>query len=231
MNLIGHLFAAAASITAAVSTWLTPCEGLAESGYCIISSQNTRRSLEASILSQLPDGYHFLNYKYTIVGQPLVTYHRDVTISQAFHNTTHPTYTAIHYNYVGDFLSVAPGSHLGWTAGLPVTLGGKKNTVILFNADLVHAGMHAPEGVVRVASQYKIAHLDDFKALDHLQEVMMTQEGTEPLVEPLDTLLRIGSYLFTVPVQSMGRTLLQERQPGLAGYVQRLFPLQYYNKN
>jgi hypothetical protein len=114
--------------------------------------------------------------------------------------------------------------------GLPVALSGKANTVILFNADLVHGGVDAPEGVARVATQYKIAHLDDFEALDHLQEVNMTVERTESLDEPMNTILRLLSYVFTVPIQVFARSLLQERQPGLVGYLQSLFPLQYFNR-
>jgi hypothetical protein len=128
-------------------------------------------------------------------------------------------------------LSVSPGSHLSWTLGLPVTLGGKANTVILFNADLVHGGLDAPEGVARVATQYKIAHIDDFGALDHLKEVNMTVDRTEPLDEPMNTILRILSYIFTVPIQMFARSLLQERKTGLLGYLQSLFPLQYFNRN
>ena len=230
MNMIAKVTTFASAFTAAAENYFRPCGKLEAEGYCILSSRNTRHSLESSVLSQLPAGYHFLDYQYTLVGQPLVTYHRDVTSCQTTFNTTHPTYTAIHYNYAGDHLSVAPGSHRHWTMGLPLTLGGKANTVILFNADLVHAGLDAPEGVARVATQYKIAHIDDFGALDHLKEVRMTQAGTEALDEPMNTALRILSYLFTVPVQVFGRKLLQDRQAGVLGYVQSLFPLQYFNR-
>jgi hypothetical protein len=230
MNMIAKATAFASALTAAAENYFRPCGNLERDGYCVVSSRNTRHSLESSVLAHLPAGYHFLNYKYTISGQPLVTYHRDVTSSQTFHKTRRPTYTAIHYNYAGDFLSVAPGSHLSWTMGLPVALSGKANTVILFNADLVHGGVDAPEGVARVATQYKIAHLDDFEALDHLQEVNMTVERTESLDEPMNTILRLLSYVFTVPIQVFARSLLQERQPGLVGYLQSLFPLQYFNR-
>ena len=230
MNMIAKVTAFASAFTAAADNYFRPCAKLEADGYCILSSRNTRHSLESSILSQLPAGYHFLNYKYTIRGQPLVTYHRDVTSSQTSFNTTHPTYTALHYNYAGDFLSVSPGSHLSWTVGLPVALSGKANTVVLFNADLVHGGLDAPEGIARVATQYKIAHLDDFDALDHLQEVNMTVDSKEPLDEPMNTILRILSYIFTVPIQMFARSLLQERKTGLVGYVQSLFPLQYFNR-
>ena len=230
MNLFAYATAMAVTVTAAVTQYFTPCSTLAIDGYCILSSPNSRSPLESIVLSQLPDGYHFLNYKYTIIGQPLVTYHRDVTSSQAFHNTTHPTYTAIHYNYAGDFLSIANGSHLRWTLDLPITLSGKQNTVILFNADLVHGGLSAPEGVARIATQYKIAHLDDFYKLDHLQEVLVTSRGTAEVSEHMSSLLQIGSYIFTVPIQVFARSLLQARQSGLAGYIQSLFPLQHFNR-
>jgi hypothetical protein len=230
MNMIARATAFASAFTAAAENYFRPCGNLERDGYCVVASRNTRNSLESSVLAHLPAGYHFLNYKYIIGGQPLITYHRDVTSSQTSFNTKHPTYTAIHYNYAGEHLSVAPGSHLSWTLGLPITLGGKENTVILFNADLVHGGVDAPEGVARVATQYKIAHLDDFEALDHLQGVNMTVERTESLDEPMNTILRLLSYVFTVPIQVFARSLLQERQPGLVGYLQSLFPLQYFNR-
>lgn len=223
MSLLAH-------VMAAVTHYFNPCETLASRGYCVLSSRNTRNSLEAAVLPQLSIGYHFLNYQYTIRGQPLVTYHRDVTSSQTSFNTTHPTYTIIHYNYAGDFLSVAAGSHLGWTLGLPVTLRGATDTVILFNADLVHAGLAAPDGVQRVATQYKVAHLDDFYKLDHLQDISVTQAGATPIIEPMSILLRGLSYMFTVPIQVFARSLLQNRQAGILGFMQSLFPLQYFNK-
>lgn len=230
MNLFARGTAMALTVTAAITQYFSPCRNLERDGYCLITSLNDARTLKSAVLSQLPVGYHFLNYKYTITGYPLITYHRDVTSCQTSFNTTYPTYTAIHYNYAGDFLSVAEGSHVSWTLGLPVTLGGKKNTVILFNADLVHAGVEAPPEVARVATQYKIAHLDDFQKLEHLQDISMTQTGKVAPQGLFSLFLRVASYVCTVPIQMFARSLLQERQAGLAGYLQRLFPLQYFNK-
>ena len=42
-------------------------------------------------LVQLPKGYVFLDYSYTIRGDSLVTWHRDVTSGQTYHGTTFPT--------------------------------------------------------------------------------------------------------------------------------------------
>ena len=229
MNLLAQATAFATAVATATNSYFHPCGNLATDGYCLLSSRNTLNSLAAVVLSQLPAGYHFLDYKYTIPGQPLVTYHRDVTSSQTSFNTTHPTYTVIHYNYAGDHLSVAVGSHLRWTTWLPSSLGGAKDTVVLFNADLVHAGLAAPDGVQRIATQYKVAHLDDFYKLQHLQDISVTQASTR-VEEPLSSLLRVLSYVFTVPIQVFARRLLQDRQPGFLGFLQSLFPLQYFNK-
>ena len=174
-------------------------------------------SLQRAILPYLPAGYVFLNYKYTIAGSPLVTYHRDVTSSQRSQGTKYPTYTAIHYEYEGNFLSVSPGSHRRWTFGMPVTLSGFSNTVILFDSDLVHAVLPAPKGVCRIVTQYKIAHADDLDRLDHLRGVKVTQNGD--LSGGMSLFLRGVSYIFTVPIEIFGRSFV-------AGYLQRLFPLQ-----
>ena len=51
------------------------------------------------VLEQLPEGYKFLNYRYTIEGCTLSTFHRDVTSSQYIFETKHPVYTFITYEY------------------------------------------------------------------------------------------------------------------------------------
>jgi hypothetical protein len=205
-------------------------EELREKGYLVLNSRNTMSSLQSTVLSILPEGYEFLNYKYTILGPALYTYHRDVTSSKSSFSTRHPTYTAIQYEYEGAFLSVSPGSHHEWKLNLPVTLKGKKNTVILFDCDLVHGGIDAPPNVARKAIQYKIAHKDDLDLLFEVQGITVTQKGHENHWF-LKRVLSVASYLLTVPIQFLCRPLMQRLQTGILGRIQSLFPIYYYNNS
>jgi hypothetical protein len=204
-------------------------EELREKGYLVLNSRNTSL-VQSSVLSILPEGYEFLNYKYTILGPALYTYHRDVTSSKSSFKTRHPTYTAIQYEYEGDFLSVSPGSHREWKLNLPITLSGKKNTLILFDCDLVHGGIDAPANVDRKAIQYKIAHKDDIYLLFDVQGITVTQKGHENHWL-LKRVLSLVSYLLTVPIQTFCRPLMQRLQTGILGRIQRLFPIYYYNNS
>lgn len=198
-------------------------------GYLVLTCENTMDSLERTILPRLPPGYRFLDYKYTIQGPALVTYHRDVTSSQTSFNTKYPTYTVIHYDYNGEFLSVCPGSHRRWVFGLPITIRGWKNTVVFFNCDLVHGGIDAPLGTARKATQYKIAHEADIPLLQELQGVDVVQEG-KPVNWFTKGFLRFFSYVFVVPIETFCRPLLQRRfSTGFSSFLQRLFPLRYFN--
>ena len=131
---------------------------------------------EQNVLQQLPDGYEFLDYRYTIEGCTLSTFHRDVTSSQSIFNTKHPVYTFITYDYNGSALSVCPGSHATapylWSR--PVSVNAN---AVLFNCDLVHAGSLNLEKRPRRAVQYKIAHKDDMHKLKHLQGIDTVKSG------------------------------------------------------
>lgn len=200
-------------------------------GYIVLSCKNTPQALQETILSMLPSGYRFLDYKYTIQGAALVTYHRDVTSSQSSFNTEKPTYTVIHYDYNGEFLSVSPGSHRCWQLALPTTIKGWRDTVVLFNCDLVHGGLDAPQGVNRKATQYKIVHEKDIPLLQELQGVDVIQEGKQ-VGYFMKGFLRVFSYLFTVPIETFCRPLLQRRfSSGFSYMLQRLTPLRYFNSH
>jgi hypothetical protein len=125
-----------------------------------------------SVLACLPQGYEFLDYRYTISGCSLSTFHRDVTSSAYEFGTRHPVYTMIHYLSDGDLLSVVPGSHrsVPFVWGRPVTISGARDTCVLFDCDVLHAGVLSrdPE---REAMQYKIAHREDLPLLAGLQGI------------------------------------------------------------
>lgn len=174
------------------------------------------RPTKEDILSQLPPGYQFLNYKYTIEGCTLSTFHRDVTSSQYVFKTEHPVYTFITYEYDGPALSVCPGSHR--TAPLlisrPLTVNANS---VLFNCDVVHAGSLNIEKKPRKAVQYKIAHEDDIEKLKHLIGINKLKKGdcdkrNNPV---LDTLYRKLSLTFSYIINHHMTPYLQNRENNL----------------
>jgi hypothetical protein len=202
---------------------------LYKDGFCTVVLPDKWISIQSFLRPLLPKGYVFLDYKYVINGPALFTYHRDVTSSQTTLNTSYPTYTAIHYEYEGEFLSVSPGSHIMWKFNIPTTIKGPQNTVVIFNCDLVHGGLDAPPNVTRKATQYKIAHLSDLHKLTEVQGISVVQKGSE--VNPaLRTCMRIFSYVFVVPIQTVFLPLLQRRSfTGFSSFLQDLVPIQYFN--
>jgi len=192
-------------------------------GYIVLSPE------QGLTIDYLPEGYIFMDYTYALLGPPLFTYHRDVTSSKTVFKTKYPTYTMIQYEYDGNFLSVAPGSHASWTWGLPITLSGKKGTRILFDCDLLHGGVDCPGGVDRMAVQYKIIHEEDLPLLKHLEGTDIRKKGTT-VSSFTQWWMRITSYLFAVPIQWMFLPLLDRwHNGGLFGLLQRLVPINHYN--
>jgi len=148
---------------------------------------------KSEALKRLPKGYQYLNYRYTIDGCSLSTFHRDVTSSPYIFKTKHPVYTFIVYTTPGKpssptpLLSVCPGSHLTvpFLYSNPVIISSTdlatSKTGVLFHCDLVHAGALIPHTQIsmnRHVQQYKIAHADDLDKLAHLNNINMTKSGT-----------------------------------------------------
>lgn len=144
---------------------------LENDGFILLNNPNKNE-----VLRHLPDGYEFLDYRYTIEGCTLSTFHRDVTSSQTIFNTKHPVYTLITYDYDGTSLSVCPGSHKTtpflFTTPVPVS-----SNAVLFNCDLVHAGGMNLEKKPRRAVQYKVVHRDDKEKLSHLNGIDTLKTG------------------------------------------------------
>ena len=168
------------------------------------------------ILNQLPPGYQFLNYKYTIEGCTLSTFHRDVTSSQYVFKTKHPVYTFITYEYEGPALSICPGSHrtVPLLMSSPVTVNANS---VLFNCDVVHAGSLNLEKRPRKAVQYKIAHIDDIHKLKHLIGIDKLKNGDcDKRNNPtLDTLYRKLSLTFSYIINHHMTPYLQNRESNI----------------
>ena len=180
-------------------------------------------------LERLPYGYVFLNYSYTIKGTSLITWHRDVTSGQSYLGTNYPTYTAINYLCDGDLLTVCGGSHntLPFSFCAPQIIKGKSGTTVLFNADLLHAGAPNKIGDGRHAIQYKIAHIDDLKFLNHLQGINVTKSDNTP--QKFVALQRWYSWKFAWLSNTFFYTLMQKRHNGILGYIQSLINIDFYN--
>jgi len=161
------------------------------------------------VLKVLPKGYEFLDYRYSIHGCTLSTFHRDVTSSQYVFKTKYPVYTFITYEHDGSTLSVCPGSHLTtpFLFSNPVTVNAKS---ILFNCDLVHAGSLNPEMKPRKAVQYKIAHRDDIETLKHLQGVNKVKSGD--CSKRNDIVYRKLSHIFSYVLNHHMTPYLQNRK-------------------
>lgn len=209
-----------------------PCPSLEHDGYTVFPAAATPREA----LAALPVGYAFLNYTYRIHGTALTTWHRDVTSSQYAQRTQHPTYTAIHYQSTGPLLSVAPGSHRGFSVEPTVTLEAEDpGMLVLFNANLLHAGAPPPSltaAASRRAVQFKIAHQDDIATgrLAHLEGVDVTRSAVAGEAPPPNWLRWLSWEFGWVGDTPVGAWLQQaERAGGLAAKVQRLFPRFYNN--
>lgn len=174
------------------------------------------RPSKRDILRVLPRGYTFLNYKYTIEGCTLSTFHRDVTSSQHVFDTKHPVYTFITYEYEGPALTVCPGSHATtpFVFSRPVIVNANS---VLFNCDLVHAGSLNLEKKARRAVQYKIAHVDDLPKLEHLQGIDKVKRGdcskrNNPVV---DVAYRKMSLIFSYIINHHMTPYLQNRESNI----------------
>jgi hypothetical protein len=178
--------------------------------------------------------YVFLDYEYTIRGCSLSTWHRDVTSGQCYWDTDCPTYTLIHYKHSGDMVSLVPGSHNDFPYALqrPVDVVGPADTMVLFNAEILHAGMPNTNGSDRHAVQYKLAHRCDLDRLSHLQGIhtIKDERGKSSLPVWMESFLRFLSYHGAFIVNQFApRLLMRSYDDGFANWVQRWIPMRFYN--
>lgn len=208
---------------------------LVDDGFCVVPLQRGVRfqTVRRETLRRLPPGYLFLDYSYVISGCSLTTFHRDITSSQRSYRTKHPTFTAILYRYDGDMISVCPGSHATHPLTLrrPVGVRGSECTLVVFNADLLHAGMINRVGQRRRVIQYKIAHADDVPLLSHLRGMHVVKRAGCDMSVARETCLRKLSYHASFLINTLFRPLLMQKyEPGtLLHGLQSMVPVQFYN--
>ena len=185
------------------------------------------------ILSYLPKDYVFMDYKYVIKGCSLSTYHRDVTSSQYVCKTIHPVYTYIWYKNKGELLSLCPYSHkttpLSFSRAKILT--SVENTGVLFNCDLLHAGVMNSFGYNRYAEQYKIVHKDDYQKLIKLNGINKIKNGSCDINRTYEYISRKISLLFPVFFNHILTPFLQEKQGTFIGMVvETIYGRDFYNK-
>lgn len=200
-----------------------------------LNPQQKKKQIEDFVLKRIPKGYMFINYLYYIQGCSLTTFHRDVTSNQQTFNTKYPTYTAVLYEYDGDFVSICPNSHKHYpfTFSLPININGRKNTLIVFNADMVHAGMINKNGNNRKVLQLKIVHKEDKDKLQHLEHTNIIKSNDIKLNSINEMILRKLSYQTLFITNSLFRPLIMEKKKdGILQKIQNIIPINFYiNEN
>tara|TARA_Y200000002_G_C22669341_1_gene659277 strand:- start:994 stop:1704 length:711 start_codon:yes stop_codon:yes gene_type:complete len=201
---------------------------LKKDGYLILKNMK-----KENVLNILPHGYHFLDYKYSIKGCSLSTFHRDVTSSQYIFKTKYPVYTYIKYFNTGPHLSICPGSHLTVPNlfNNPEIIYGEKGDSYLFNCDLVHAGAMNRFGKSRFVVQYKIAHQSDFPKLKDLHGLYKDKIGNCNINSLTEIFLRkcslmfsyIGNHVLTPYLQRNDNTFFNK-------LLLKLYGRSFYNK-
>ena len=191
-----------------------------------------KKIIENISLKKLPKDYIFLEYSYYIQGCSLSTFHRDVTSGQTTFNTKYPTYTAIIYEYDGDFLSICKNSHKTYpfTFSLPLNISGNKNTLIIFNSDMLHAGIINKIGNNRKALQFKVVHKYDYNKLKHLNDINVNKIGECNLYYINEYILRKLSYYFSFLINTLFKTfLINKKKEGIISKIQDKAPIKFYN--
>jgi len=215
-----------------VESGLNRSTSLKTDGYIIIP----RVTNPEKALSLLPEGYALLDYKYTIRGCSLSTFHRDVTSSPYIYNTKHPVYTFIVYHNAGPALSVCPGSHrttpFAYTSPLSILSNPNDTPMgVLFHCDLLHAGAINSVGEYRFVEQYKIAHVDDLSKLGHLQGINMEKIGKCNISYPYEIFTRKMSWMFSHITNHHLTPYLQNRSDTHMGkMLLSLYGRDFYNK-
>jgi hypothetical protein len=137
--------------------------------------QNSRIELES--------GYEFQDYIFVIKKSSIHTCHRDANGDMFNEGQQHPSYTMLLF-IDGGSLNVVPGSQNGRLVNLEGIdqIWFNPGDLILFDANLVHAGSIGPDNL-RI--QMKITHRDDRDVLSYYEKYNKTASKDSMLPEPL----------------------------------------------
>ena len=185
-----------------------------------------------AVLQRLPVGYEFLDYRYSITGCSLSTFHRDVTSSPFLFKTRHPVYTLISYGSEGKLLSVVPGSQASvpFVWGAPRVIDSTQAKAVLFHCDVLHAGVisRVPQ---RLAVQYKIAHRNDLPLLAELQGIDVDKRETTSIALGYEWLSRKLSLMFPFLINHVFTRYLQRQSNTLLNrLLLTVFGRSFYNR-
>lgn len=185
-----------------------------------------------AVLQRLPVGYEFLDYRYSITGCSLSTFHRDVTSSPFLFKTRHPVYTLISYGSEGKLLSVVPGSQASvpFVWGAPRVIDSTQAKAVLFHCDVLHAGVISRDPQ-RLAVQYKIAHRDDLPLLAELQGIDVDKQETTSIALGYEWLCRKLSLMFPFLINHVfTRYLQRQSNTFLNRLLLTVFGRSFYNR-
>ena len=181
---------------------------------------------------RLPVGYEFLDYRYSITGCSLSTFHRDVTSSPFLFKTRHSVYTLISYGSEGKLLSVVPGSQASvpFVWGAPRVIDSTQAKAVLFHCDVLHAGVISRDPQ-RLAVQYKIAHRDDLPLLAELQGIDVDKRETTSIALGYEWLSRKLSLMFPFLINHVFTRYLQRQSNTLLNrLLLTVFGRSFYNR-
>lgn len=185
-----------------------------------------------AVLQRLPVGYEFLDYRYSITGCSLSTFHRDVTSSPFLFKTRHPVYTLISYGSEGKLLSVVPGSQASvpFVWGAPRVIDSTQAKAVLFHCDVLHAGVISRDPQ-RLAVQYKIAHRNDLPLLAELQGIDVDKRETTSIALGYEWLSRKLSLMFPFLINHVFTRYLQRQSNTLLNrLLLTVFGRSFYNR-
>ena len=185
-----------------------------------------------AVLQRLPVGYEFLDYRYSITGCSLSTFHRDVTSSPFLFKTRHPVSTLISYGSEGKLLSVVPGSQASvpFVWGAPRVIDSTQAKAVLFHCDVLHAGVISRDPQ-RLAVQYKIAHRNDLPLLAELQGIDVDKRETTSIALGYEWLSRKLSLMFPFLINHVFTRYLQRQSNTLLNrLLLTVFGRSFYNR-
>ena len=106
-----------------------------------------------------------------------------------------------------------------------------ENTGVLFNCDLLRAGVMNSFGYNRYAEQYKIVHKDDYQKLIKLNGINKIKNGSCDINRTYEYISRKISLLFPVFFNHILTPFLQEKQGTFIGMVvETIYGRDFYNK-
>jgi hypothetical protein len=144
--------------------------------------------------------------------------------------TKYSTYTVVLYEYDGDFLSVVPNSHSQYPLifGKPYKLRGKKNTVVLFDSDILHAGVINAYGTRRSVLQFKVVHIDDLSHCTELNKINVNKTRIDTINPYFEMFLRQCSLHFACIINNKSVAYLSQKKMD-DSIIQQLIPIKFYN--